>query len=284
MRELSPGTITNYISDLEQWLIYVLDNQDNASVLQLDEDDLTDFFYFCKQNGNNTRRMRRRYSSVSAFYKFLRKKRKIVENPMEFVDRPVKDVDVVTQTYLTTAQVEDMKRVLKEYGNLSMECYALLSLSTMARVNAIANIKWKQIDFGERIIKDVLEKEGKIVTLFFSAEVSAKLAELQEYRELHGVNDGGYVFFSTDREGNPYAMSTSSLHGWAKRIGKMIGVPTLHPHDFRHTGSQLLKLAGMPLEDISSLLNHESTETTRKHYLIADTKSIRAAKDKYEAL
>ena len=76
-------------------------------------------------------------------------------------------------------------------------------------------------------------------------------------------------------------MTTSGLHGWARRIGRMIGVPTLHPHDFRHSGSQLLKLAGMPLEEISSFLNHESTETTRKHYLQADTQSMRAAKDKY---
>ena len=109
LRELSPGTIDGYLSDLNQWLIYVLDNQDNRSVLELDEDDLTDFFYYCKSNGNNTRRMRRRYASISAFYKFLRKKRKIVENPMEFIDRPVKDNDVIAPVFYRTQKAYEEK-------------------------------------------------------------------------------------------------------------------------------------------------------------------------------
>ena len=282
LRELSPGTIDGYLSDLNQWLIYVLDNQDNRSVLELDEDDLTDFFYYCKSNGNNTRRMRRRYASISAFYKFLRKKRKIVENPMEFIDRPVKDNDVVVQTFLTAEQIQLMKKKLAESGNLTLEVYALLSLSTMARVKAIANLKWKQVNYGERIIYDVVEKEGKIVKLFPSREVCEKLIRLQQFRELNNIDDGGYIFFSRDKDGNPTAISTKALHNWTKKIGRMIGVPTLHPHDFRHSGSQQLKLAGMPLEEISELLNHESTETTRKHYLQADVQSIRNAKERYE--
>lgn len=282
LRELSPGTIAGYISDLNQWLIYVLDNQENRSVLELDEDDLTDFFYYCKSEGNNTRRMRRRYSSVSAFYKFLRKKRKIAENPMEFVDRPVKDNDVITQTYLTTEQVNLLKQKLEECGNLTLQCYALFSLSTMARVNAVAHIRWKQIDYGQRIVFDVLEKEGKVVNLYFSKDVCEKLIQLYQFREMNEIDDGGYVFFGKGKDGKPTAITTSALHSWAKKIGRMIGVPTLHPHDFRHSGSQLLKLAGMPLEEISSLLNHESTETTRKHYLKDDASMIRASKDKYE--
>src|SRR3712207_9273609 len=43
-----------------------------------------------------------------------RKKRIIKENPMEFIDRPRKDTDVVTQTFLTKDQVEQIKRKLKD--------------------------------------------------------------------------------------------------------------------------------------------------------------------------
>ena len=101
LRELSEKTASQYMGDLNQWLIYVLENQQNKSVLEITEDDLTEFFYFCKSNGNNSRRMKRRMSTISAFYKFLRKKRLIVENPCEFIDRPKKDVDVNVQTFLT---------------------------------------------------------------------------------------------------------------------------------------------------------------------------------------
>lgn len=114
LRELSKTTINGYISDLNQWLIYVLENQGNKSVLEITEDELTMFFYFCKSEGNNSRRIKRRMSSISAFYKFLRKKRMIMENPCEFIDRPKKDVDVSVQTFLTQEQVFIMKYKLKE--------------------------------------------------------------------------------------------------------------------------------------------------------------------------
>lgn len=48
LRELSPNTIYNYKKDLKQWFIYILDNQFNQSVLELTDDDITEFLYFCK--------------------------------------------------------------------------------------------------------------------------------------------------------------------------------------------------------------------------------------------
>ena len=114
LRELSEKTIMSYKSDLNQWVIYILDNQQNKSALSITEDDLTEFFYFCKKEGNNSRRIKRRMASISAFYKYLRKKRLIVENPCEFIDRPKKDVDVAVQTFLTQEQVFLMKYRLKE--------------------------------------------------------------------------------------------------------------------------------------------------------------------------
>ena len=285
IRELSPKTIYNYETDLYQWFSYVYENQGNASVLELTEDDITEFIYYCKQQGNNSRRIKRRMSSISAFYKYLRKKKLIAENPMEFIDRPKKDVDVVTQTFLTEEQVELMKTKLNEYvnngGNLELQVYALFSLSTMARVNAIANIRWEQIDFESRVCSDVLEKEGKIVNLYFNKEVCELLKKLKKNRIDKEINDGGYVFYSTDRSGNIIGMPTATLGDWAKRVGKMIDVPTLHPHDFRHSGSQLLKLQGMPIELISELLNHSGLDVTKKFYLRQDKKKIQQAKDQY---
>ena len=64
----------------------------------------------------------------------------------------------------------------------------------------------------------------------------------------------------------------------------MIGVDSLHPHDFRHSGSQLLSLTGMPIEKISELLNHSGLDVTKNHYLKQDKKKIKAEKDKYSTL
>ena len=281
LRELSPKSIYNYESDLNQWFIYILDYQFNQSVLELTDDDITEFLYYCKQQGNNVERMKRRMASISAFYKFLRKKRLIKENPCEFLDRPKKGMPVVTQTYLTKEQVQLMKKKLDEYGDLQLKTYALFSLSTMARVNAIANLRWEQIDFTERQCNDVLEKEGYLVELSFSEEVKELLLAMKKEREEKGIDDYGWVFFSgNNTETKP--ISNGTLSKWCRKIGNMIGVPTLHCHDFRHSGATLLKNMGMSLEDISELLHHSGTDVTSKFYIKKDTSKIRKQKDEFQ--
>ena len=281
LRDLSPKSIYSYEKDLNQWFIYILDHQFNQSVTELSDDDITEFLYFCKQEGNNVERMKRRMAAISAFYKFLRKKKLIKENTTEFMDRPKKGMPVTVQTYLTPEQVDLMRTKLTEYGDLQLKTYAMFSLSTMARVNAIANLKWEQIDFEARECRDVLEKEGYIVELSFSNEVKDLLLALKKEREDKGINDYGWVFYSRyNNETKP--ISNGTLLEWCKKIGNMIGVPTLHCHDFRHSGATLLKNMGMSLEDISELLHHSGTDVTSKFYIKKDTSKIKALKDKFE--
>ena len=281
LRDLSPKSIYSYEKDLNQWFIYILDYQFNQCVTELSDDDITEFLYFCKQEGNNVERMKRRVAAISAFYKFLRKKKLIKENPTEFMDRPKKGMPVTVQTYLTPEQVDLMRTKLTEYGDLQLKTYAMFSLSTMARVNAIANLKWEQIDFEARECRDVLEKEGYIVELSFSNEVKDLLLALKKEREDKGINDYGWVFYSRyNNETKP--ISNGTLLEWCKKIGNMIGVPTLHCHDFRHSGATLLKNMGMSLEDISELLQHSGTDVTSKFYIKKDTSKIKALKDKFE--
>lgn len=292
IRELSRGTVVGYHNDLVHLWIYTLEHFDNISIKDLSEDELTEFFYYCKTQGNNTRRIKRRMASISAFYKFLRKKRIITEDPMEFIDRPKKDTNVITQTFLTKEQISRMKETLRikyessktipaKHSALSYLCYSTFSLSTMARVNAVCNTKWKQIDFEERTVSEVLEKEGKVVTLYFSKEVAELLKELRKFRKDNNIKDGGYVFVTKDN-GEYHKASKGALSQWSKKIGAMIGVPTLHPHDFRHSQATLFKESGMALEDIATLLNHESTETTNQFYIKKNDSKIVKMKDIYE--
>jgi integrase len=58
-----------------------------------------------------------------------------------------------------------MREKLAEYGDVQLQAYAFLSLTTMGRVNAVANLKWEQIDWDERIFSGVLEKEATVGTI-----------------------------------------------------------------------------------------------------------------------
>ena len=278
IRDLSGNTVKQYYSDLMQWFIYMHDNQFNLSVLEATEDDITEYYYWRKQQGNNVNRQKRIMSSISAFYKFLRKKRLIKESPVEFIDRPKQGLPIAIQTYLTKEQVQLMREKLEEYGDIQLQAYAFLSLTTMARVHAIASLKWKQVDFNERICSDVLEKEGKIVELSFSEETKDYLLKLIEYRKENNIDDHGRIFIS------PYVtddkpIQDGTLNSWCKKIGELIEVPSLHPHDFRHSYATLMKNSGIDLESISEMLNHASVDVTKKFYIKSDSSKIRKLKD-----
>lgn len=278
IRDLSENTVKQYNADLMQWFIYMHDNQFNLSVLDATEDDISEYYYWRKQQGNNVNRQKRIMSSISAFYKFLRKKRLIKESPVEFIDRPKQRLPIAIQTYLTKDQVQLMREKLEEYGDIQLQAYAFLSLTTMARVHAIASLKWDQVDFDERVCSDVLEKEGKIVELSFSEETKDYLLKLIEYRKENNIDDHGRIFIS------PYVtddkpIQDGTLNSWCKKIGDLIGVPSLHPHDFRHSYATLMKNAGIDLESISEMLNHASVDVTKKFYIKADSSKIRKLKD-----
>lgn len=189
IRDLSENTIKQYNSDLKQWFIYMYENQFNLSVLDATDEDLEEYFYWRKKEGNNVNRQKRVMSSISAFYRFIRKKKIIKESPIEFLDRPKQGQPVIKQTFLTLEQVDELREKLEEKGDIQLYAYIMFGLSTMARVNAMAHLRWEQIDFDERVCNDVLEKEGKIVTLYFSQEVKKLLLQLKKNRDENNIND-----------------------------------------------------------------------------------------------
>ena len=268
IRELSEKTIYNYRRDLLQWMSYLNKNQCNCNVKDVTDDDIEEFIFFCKKGGNNTERIKRRFSVISAFYKYLRKKKVVKENPMEFIDRPKRGRPVVVQTFLVKSQIDNIRKGLAEIDDLQLTTYFEFSLCTMARVTAISNVTWDQVDFDNYVVNDVLEKEGKIVTLYLDDRIVKLLKELKDYRNNNNIQCD-YVFVSKEKDGH-HQITSCGMRYWTKKIGDIIGVSTLHPHDFRHSGANLRKNAGVSLEMVSSLLNHSGTDVTKKHYLKED--------------
>lgn len=294
---LSDSTKASYEADFNQWLVYInemynkgqIDEEDILLLLKADRgmeemvDLIEDYIAFCVTFlGNNERRIQRRMSSISSFFLYLLKKRKIQSNPMDFLERvSVRAGEKLQtkQTFLSKEQVDDARKKLKKNGDLQLYCFFEIALSTMARVNALSNIKIEQIDFNRCRITDVLEKEGKVVTLFPSKKALALVKELLEERKKNGI-ESNYLFLSKNKSEKISKNTIQTV--WIKKIGTLIGVPELHSHDLRHSGSNLLFHSGMSLEDVSLLLNHSGTDVTRQHYLQVDYDSVQDKKGKFE--
>jgi integrase/recombinase XerC len=294
---LSDSSKKSYESDFNQWLVYINEKYregalDEEHILDIIEEDieemvdlLEDYIAFCTSVlGNNERRVQRRMASISSFFLYLRKKRKIKENPVSFLERPsvsAGDKPQIQQTFLDKKQVDKIRKGLKKMNNIQLELYFEMSISTMARVNAISNIELEQIDFKGRRIVNVKEKEGKEVTLFFSKRSLHLIEKLLKYRKSNNI-DSKYLFIT--KYGGKWKKATKGAiqSGWIKKIGEIIDVPELHAHDLRHSGSNLLYHSGMSLENVSKLLNHSGTEVTQNHYLQMNYDKIQEEKDAFE--
>lgn len=296
---LSDSSKVSYESDFNQWLVFINEKYSNGGIVTedilrmlKDEDGIEemvdlieDYVAFCvTMLGNNERRIQRRLSSISSFFLYLLKKRRIKANPLDYIERPsvrAGEKPQVTQTYLTEVQLEHIRDHLQQSGDLQLELYFELSLSTMLRVNAISNIKVEQIDFETGVISGIKEKEGYIVDGYCSDRTMELIKKWMEYREENGI-ECEYLFI-TKYSGDWKQVNINTMQTvWTKKIGKIIDVPELHPHDFRHSGSSLLFNKGMALEDVQELLNHRSPDTTLKHYIKRDMKKLQDAKKQFE--
>lgn len=289
---LSDDTKSSYLSDFNQWLVYIMENYNNQYILDIIDQDvdymvdlLEDYVAFCTTVfENKERRIQRRMSSISSFFLYLRRKRKIKENPMEFIERPslkAGEKPQIIQTFLSKNQVEDIRKKLSELGDLQLEMYFEVALTTMARVKALNSIKLSQINLDEGIIERVIEKEGYEVDLFPSERGVDLIKQWIEYRKDNDI-DCEYLFI-TKRNGQWEQVPKGTMQsGWVKKIGNLIGVPQLHNHDFRHSYSSILYNSGMKLEDVQNLLNHQSPDVTLKHYIKKDVDKIKDNKKKFE--
>jgi integrase/recombinase XerD len=74
-------------------------------------------------------------------------------------------------------------------------------------------------------------------------------------------------------------ISYDRLHSLIKEIGRLAGVPWLHPHALRHSFAVALLDAGVDLETIRDLLGHDDIKTT-SIYLHLSTEKRREAVDR----
>ncbi len=275
LKGLSQNTIDGYEYDLFQWFRFLNSFQEDKIYKEVVAEDIEEYLMYCKTKGNEVSRIQRRVSCISSFYIFLRKKKKIITNPVDDIERPKKKLFVREKHFLKMEQVNEIKSRLHELDNIVAEIFILLAINTAARRNALRNIKWSDIDWEEREI-EVLEKGPKLVTLYFSKEVKTKLLKLKEHYKEKNINLPH--IFTSYYHGEHRQAGTSSVANWVRKAGNIIGINNLTPHSLRRTAATLMYHNGVDLLTVSNILNHQNTSTTQI-YLQANKNKLKTLKD-----
>jgi site-specific recombinase XerD len=85
-------------------------------------------------------------------------------------------------------------------------------------------------------------------------------------KEWHQETGEGYIARAVNKSGTINgSLSDHAVNDIVKKYGALIDLPELEAHDCRRTFAQLGYYAGVPIEQISKVLGHESIQTTMSY-------------------
>jgi integrase len=199
-------------------------------------------------------------SIVSKWFEWAKLKRRITENPMDFVAK-VRPPHHRPRDIFTVPEVAALERLSAPDGPL----FSLLFGSGLRRSEAI-RLRVEHVDLQRQQLIVLAGKGAKdrIVPILPAAAIAANDLVL-----LEGLNGADHLWYSVKGRGrisrrDPIGDTTFAR--WYGARVKRAGVRYLSPHTTRHTFGHLLRDLGFDLEERQLLMGHEDSRTTQKYY------------------
>ncbi len=193
----------------------------------------------------------RQLTQLKAFFSFARNEGWVPASPLDGVCPPKAEARPTMPL-----SVEEMSGLLAAATDKPRERAFLLLLrySGLAIVDAATLRRDAVTATGDLILRRA--KSGELVTVALPAEALASLESIAHASESH--------YFWTGR-----SKPVSVAKYWRNRLNALAAqadVEGFHPHRLRDTFAVELLLAGVMIQDVSSLLGHGSVATTERYY------------------
>ena len=226
---------------------------------------------------------------LRSFFSYLHNEELIQRNPMNKVDgiKP----DHKKKEAFTELEIEKMRNELETSKD---KCVFELLLSTGCRVSELVNIKKSEIEQDRILVHGKGEKDRYV---YINAKAHYALKKYLSDRE----DDNPYLFprmipitemkketpkkqlknWYMYKENIVPNMHTDkgTIEASIRKLGRSVDVHA-HPHKFRRTAATMALRRGMPIEQVSKMLGHESIETTQI-YLDLSEEDLQIAHKKF---
>lgn len=227
--------------------------------------------------------------ALSSFFSWMHKEEIIKSNPMNKLERLRKDK--TKKEALTEMEIEKLRvAVRNEREKLIVE----LLLSTGCRVSEVVNILLNEIE-GDRILVHGKGAKDRYVYLNAKAMLSLELY-LNERTDTNPYLFPRRKLITKDKKRAGRSLAT--YHNWWKdaenidvgpadkgtieiicrKLAERAGVERANPHKFRRTCATLALRRGMPIEQVSKMLGHESVSTTQIYLDLSEDDLVQAHK------
>jgi integrase len=134
--------------------------------------------------------------------------------------------------------------------------FIILAVTTGARMNALLELRWEQVDFKHRTIN--FNQPGRAQTNKRRPEVPLNA---RAYEALEEAARGALTDWVIEWDGKQVKSIKQAIRTAAQRSGVRCS-----PHVFRHTAGVWMAQADVPMQKISQFLGHSTTRVTERTY------------------
>lgn len=257
VRKYSEKTCESYRNDLIEYNEFLGNNFVN--IVNINKDIVNKYLKFLYERNLNKNSICRKLSSVRGLYNYLVREEILDSNLFNSISNPKKEIYL--PKFLNDNEIDKMFDVCDMSSSIEQRDTLILELlySTGLRVSELVNIKIKDIDFNEKVIK-VLGKGNKERIVIYNNHTSQALHRYLDngYNELN-KNNSGYLILNKD--GNK--LSDRYVRNIINKLVRRAGLSTkVSPHTIRHTFATDMLEEGADLVTVKELLGHESLNTT----------------------
>jgi integrase/recombinase XerC len=277
-RNLSPHTLRNYASDLEQFRAYLLGIEKRDDIDAADIDRLTIREWMASLHDDHKKTsVARKLASLRTFFQFLIREGKLESNPAKMVATP--RIERKLPNHLS---VEDAVRFIEAPDintDLGRRDRAILEFlyATGIRVAELVGINVADVDMRERVVRVTGKRNKQRMVPFGEPALQALLHYLERTRgtflnECPVAERDANALFLHRRGGRLTTRSVGRLVD--KYIKRCADIHNISPHSLRHTFATHLLDSGADLRDIQELLGHKLLTTTQIYTQVSMEKMI----------
>lgn len=268
--------------------------QKNYKFKDMKPETFTEYFVFLAQQGKSNGKGGLSYKTVknirgvlSSAYEYAIENSYIKDNPVLKSRMPSFAHSIKSDVPEYSAeQVRKLLLFAKE-NDSHIYIFLLLALYTGLRKGELLALTWDDVDYDKKLLRVNKSRTGsrKAITTQITTPktessnrkiplndtvleaLKAEKKRQDEHAEILGKGyDKSSSFIIRTVLGKPY-VNLSAINRVVNRLTEKAGLPHCTIHGFRHSVASILDDNGVPIQDISVLLGHESVQTTERIYI-----------------
>ena len=278
-RNMSPHTLRNYESDLEQFrqFLFGIEKRGDIPVEQIDRLTIREWMASLHAAGKKKASIARKLASLRTLFQFLIREGKLESNPAKMVATP--KIERKLPNHLS---MEDAVRFIETPDantDLGRRDRAILEFlyATGIRVGELVSIDLTDIDLRERMVRVLGKRRTERIVPFHEHALQALMHYLTESRPVFLNNSPVTV-----RDDKACFLNYQGTRITTRSVGRMIDkyikqcadVHKISPHSLRHTFATHMLDSGADLRDIQELLGHARLSTTQIYTQVSMEKMI----------